>query len=258
MDVQKGNELKIGDSFSQMVRGKFGFIDGGCGSGGSLEYCEKVFGRGPGIGFDLSSQKIELAQAAGYAVYQADMASVSLPKNCVSFVSFLDVLEHLPDIQTAEKIIKNMGTVAKDFIFIRHPSFEDVEYLKGYGLKIDWTDWQGHPNPMLLSDFDSMFRRLGFPSPAVFAQSPIKDSNHPAIVPLDAPTDTIRFDREKHGPKAVMEFNRKVYSQFDIFVCLNPDLSREEWECIVTRVILARKETERLSFCDMAGPPKVD
>ncbi|MDP6959743.1 MAG: class I SAM-dependent methyltransferase, partial [Planctomycetota bacterium] len=120
-------EPEIGDLLSKLVQGKFGFIDGGCGSGGSLEYCEKTFGRGPGIGFDSSSQKIDLAQASGYTVYKADMASVSLPNKCVSFVSFLDVLEHLPDIQTAEKILKNMGTVARDFIFIRHPSFEDME-----------------------------------------------------------------------------------------------------------------------------------
>ncbi len=227
-------------------RGDFNFIDGGCGSGGSLAYCEKTFAGGRGLGFDASPSKIEAARAAGHRAYLADMISLELPERCVSFISFLDVLEHLPDIATTRSILENMASMARDFIFIRHPSFEDIDYLKTFGLKIDWTDWHGHPNMMLLDDFDALFRDLGWTASAVFGQKPIMNSSHVSVVPEDAPRDTVGYDAERHGLKQNIRFDRVMYSQFDIFVRLNRDMSDSEWGQITKTVVSRRNRTKAL------------
>ena len=68
--------------------------------------------------------------AAGHVAIQADLTVISLPPKSVQFVSFLDFLEHLPRIDLARRIVANMETVARDFLFIRHPNFDDTDYLK--------------------------------------------------------------------------------------------------------------------------------
>jgi hypothetical protein len=231
----------------RLGEGEFSFIDGGCGIGGSMDYCQKTFGRGIGIGFDSSFDKIERAKLAGHTACVADMKSISLPENCVSFVSFLDVLEHLPDIETTESILENMATLAHDFIFIRHPSFEDIEYLRGHGLKLTWTDWHGHPNMMSLADFDDVFHRLSWSAPTVLGQKPIADSSHPSIVPENAPRDTIDYDPKLHREKRSIKFDRAIYSQFDIFVRLNDELTAREWTGITKSVANLRNQTKALA-----------
>lgn len=247
MKLTEEEEKAVDEARSRLAQGEFAFIDGGCGIGGSLAFCEKTFGRSPGIGFDSSPAKVERAVAAGHCVYRADLASIDLPPRSVSFVSFLDVLEHLPNVTVTRSILENMGCVARDFLFIRHPSFEDIAYLEERGLKLDWTDWHGHPNMMTLADFDALFRELGWSAPTVFGQKPIEDSRHPSIVPLDAPTDTVGYDPAIHSKKPGIRFDRVVYSQFDIFVRLNPDLSRRDWKNLTERVVSRRNGTEALA-----------
>ncbi|HEB88560.1 MAG TPA: hypothetical protein ENI85_03230 [Deltaproteobacteria bacterium] len=236
----KGN---LDEARDRLIAGEFAFIDGGCGIGGSIAYCEKTFGRGPGIGFDSSPGKIERARADGHPAYRADLTSIELPERCVSFLSFLDVLEHLPDIEVTRSILANMEHVARDFIFIRHPSFEDIDYLKALGLKLTWTDWHGHPNMMSLADFDALFRELGWSAPSVFGQKPILDSTHPAIVPIDAPRDSKEYDRDRHSDKPYHRFERRIHSQFDIFVRINQEMPDSEWEKIVHGVRKRRHRT---------------
>lgn len=247
MKLTDQEEKALAEACTRLAAGDFAFIDGGCGTGGSLEFCEAVFGKGRGVGFDSSPAKIEGAKANGYSSYRGNLASIGLPAHSVSFVSFLDVLEHLPDIATTRKILLNMAETARDFIFIRHPSFEDIEYLSEYGLKLGWTDWHGHPNMMTLADYDELFHELGWSAPTVFGQKPIASSFHPAIVPASAPTDTVEYDPALHTEKPEIHFDRVVFSQFDIFVRLNLDLPEEEWREVTNHAINRVNGTTRLN-----------
>lgn len=246
MSFSPEEEKALDEARQKLTAGEFAFVDGGCGIGGSLAYCEKTFDRGRGIGFDLSPNKIAGAREAGHNVYRADMSTIALPEKSVSFVTFLDVLEHLPNVEVTRSILENMARVAKDFIFIRHPSFEDIDYLRDHGLKITWTDWHGHPNMMTLDDFDLVFRDLGWSAPTVYAQKPIADSTHPKIVPFSAPTDSVHYDADAHGPKKEVTFDRPIYSQFDIFVALNRDFCEDDWRAMTLRVIEARNRPKLL------------
>lgn len=213
--------------------GEFGFIDFGASSGGSVEYCEKTFNRGRGIGIDNSATKIALAKEKGRLVTKGDLRSIHIPEKCVSFCSALDFLEHLPNIAFATNVLHSMVRAARDFVFIRHPSFEDIDYLASMGFKIDWTDWRGHTNMMKISDFDNIFAEAGWDDYVIIPRRRIQDSTHSAIIPLTAPTDTVRYKEETCGAKNCMHFTRECYEQFDIYIKINPTISDKEWEQLV-------------------------
>jgi len=250
MENDRGAEISLEEARARLAAGEFAFVDGGCGAGGSLAYCERLFRKGRGLGFDASAGKIALAVAAGQVVCRADLATVELPERSVYFVSLLDFLEHLPDLARTREILANMARVARDFLFIRHPGFEDIEYLARLGLKLDWTDWHGHTNMMTIAELDRLIRELGFPAPTIVAQKPILDSSHRSIVPLSAPRDTVGYDPARHGPKPEVRFDRTIHTQFDVFVRLGRDLSDAAWGRIVSHVVPVRGQ----STAKTAGP----
>lgn len=225
------------DYLADLERGRFAFIDFGSSSGGSLVYCEEVFGLGEGIGIDKSERKLLEARHAGRLVVKGDLRKIDFPENCVKFCSAMDFLEHLPDQNFAEYVLSVMGKAAADFIFIRHPSFEDIQYLASFGLKLDWTDWKGHTNMMTLAAFEDVFKKFGWSDYRIVPRKRVEDSNHNAIVPITAPTDTVRYNPETCGTKSFVKFERECFEQFDILVKLNPELSDQEWEEIVAHSV---------------------
>jgi hypothetical protein len=240
----------IDEARERMRNGEFAFVDGGCGVGGSIDYCERIFKLGRGIGFDSSPQKVAAAVAAGRVAYEADVRTIELPARSVAFATFLDFLEHLPDVGTTRAVLENLVPVARDFFFIRHPNFDEIDYLRTLGLKLDWTDWRGHRNKMPLAELVGLITSLGLPRPVVFGQKPIADSMHPAMVPLDAPLDTVGYDANVHGPKALVRFERPIYAQFDVFVRLDAALPELDWIRISNSVIHPRNATVQLREAD--------
>tara|TARA_R110002096_G_scaffold16106_31_gene55211 strand:+ start:906 stop:1610 length:705 start_codon:yes stop_codon:yes gene_type:complete len=220
---------KEAELLAALRNGEFAFADFGCGSGGSIDFCQNRFKRGKGLGFDKKPVKIEACKEAGFPIVGQNVLELDFPDSCIQFASMLDFLEHLPTEEDAVKMLEVAKRMASDFIFIRHPSFEDTDYLAQFGLKIDWSDWNGHTNLMTVADFERVFADLGFTEYTVVPRTQLFDSSHPCIVPQSAPTDTVRYDEEKLGPKPLVYFTKPVWSQFEIFVKLNKDLSQSDW-----------------------------
>ncbi|WP_425395403.1 class I SAM-dependent methyltransferase [Aeoliella sp.] len=214
--------------------GEYSFIDLGCGTGESIAHCENQFKRGKGIGFDISPSKIAGAIDNGYPAIFADVTKTDFDDDLVDFCTMMDFLEHLRTEEAAVAILEAAGKVAKDFLFIRHPSFEDRDYLESLELKLDWTDWSGHRNRMLLSDFHRVFASLGWSDYIIIPQKQILSSDHPAIVPVTAATDTVRYNATVHGSKRFLTFNRPLWTQFDIYVRLSPDFLQQDWLNVVS------------------------
>ncbi len=225
--------------------GEFAFLDLGCGAGDSVFCCERQFCLGPGIGFDIAPHKIEAAIAKGIPAILADLTVNSFAENLVSFCTMMDFLEHLRSEAAAVEVLEKASLVARDFLFIRHPSFEEGEYLESLGLRLDWSNWSGHRNMMRLADFQRVFAQLGWQDYAILPRKQILSSKDPAIVPFDAPIDTVRY-RESLGPKEIVTFNRPIWTQFDIYVRLSPNLPDSDWLRILetshAESILARTE----------------
>lgn len=226
---------------AQLRDGKFTFIDLGCGTGEFIRNAEKRYGAGCGVGFDISERKVQQAQAKGVPVALADITKLEFPSHVVRFATMMDFLEHLYTIEDAVKILRAAGHLCRDFIYIRHPSFEDVAYLASLGLKLGWTHWTGHRNMMTLAQFAEVFDRLGWARYHIIPRKKIVDSRHPAIVPLTAPIDCVRYDPAAHGPKPLVLFTRPVFSQFDIIVQLNPDMDQADWDQVVSTGVLGPK-----------------
>lgn len=216
-----------------LAAGKYAFIDAGCRTGGSIHFCQMRFG-GRGLGLDWFEKDLEVARKDGYAAAQCDLRLVDLPERCVRFASMMDFLEHMPDEATARLVLEKLGRTARDFLFIRHPSFDDVAYLEGFGLKLGWTDWAEHRNMWHIDDYHRIFEAAGWRDYRIHPDLPIADSSHPGIVPIAAPRDTYEYDAAVHGPKPYVEFDHVLYGKYDIFVRLNPSLNEDEWDRITS------------------------
>lgn len=149
-------------ALKKLENGDYGFVDAGCSRGGSIKFCEELFQKGKGLGIDLDPKKLDEAMAAGFDVVNTDLLTTPFPEKSVSFASMMDFLEHLPNQEIAEKILLQMARISKDFLFICHPNFDDIAYLKKFGFKLSWTDWKGHPNMMTIQDFKKLFKKLGW------------------------------------------------------------------------------------------------
>lgn len=199
---------------------QFDFIDMGAGDGGSLKAAEANIG-GRGIGIEQNPEKVARARAAGASVVEGDI--FALPDNTrVRYVVFDNVLEHLPDLDHVRRAVESAATVATDFVYIRHPSFEDEAYLHSLGLTQYWTNWVGHPAHVPLSDFMRVFAAAGFASWAMHPVGRAVDSSDPTILPLGSDVDQFEYDYDKHGPKTHVVFTKPVYYAYDIVALKTP------------------------------------
>ncbi len=192
------------------------FVDFGSGVGRSLLDAEKRFGA-RGVGVEVRPAKVETARANGANVHLGSILDV--PRDIdVDFVTIDNVLEHLPDEQTVEDVLAVAADIARDFIYIRHPCFEDEAYLNALGLKQYWTDWRGHPSHLLLSDLVAILRRLGLGLVEFEFVGAATTSADPTILPVDAPVDSFEYDESEHGPKPTVDLDRPAHYAIDLFV----------------------------------------
>lgn len=206
-------------------------VDLGAGSGGSLQMAMRTFGV-PGVGLELLPNLVEEARARGLEVFRGDLFDLD-PSLRFDYVALDNVLEHLPDATTVEAAIALACQVARRVVHIRHPSFDHMEYLEGLGVKQYWTDWPGvHTAPLPLRELIAMAQRAGAYRAIVTPVMRAVDTDDPTILPLDAPPNQHRRDRdiygvydpEQHGPKPRCRFERPVYFAFDLFVVIAPRL----------------------------------
>lgn len=199
-------------------KNKYDFLDLGCKVGGSIEWNE-VHNRGKGLGLDMDENFVNEARKRGYDVIHGDVLRTDFPAGSFRYISMMDFLEHMPNEEAVKQVLTKCKKWARDFFFIHHPSFEGVDYLKKFELKIDWTDGWGHTSPLKIKDFKRMFKELGLDNYHIKQRKPITDSSDRHIIPLSAPTDTIYYSK-KLGPKKKMAFDKPVYSRVEIMVNL--------------------------------------
>jgi len=208
-------------------------LDLGSGSGGSLTSAQRRFGV-EGVGIERDVRWVRKAQEAGQRVFEGDIRDLDPTRfPAVDYVMLDNVLEHMPDLSTVEEVLAQALRVASRLVHVRHPSFEDIDYLAGLGLKQYWTDWNsegGHTAPVRLHEFVAMANRAGVYRIAI---QPVKrelDSNDVDILPLSAPPFQTRtepthpsvYDEARHGPKPQVSFDRPVYFAFDLLFCTGP------------------------------------
>jgi len=204
-------------------------LDLGAGTGRRIRAEAKQFASKHPIGIDRNARKVARAQERGLPVYCADFTALD-PADfpAARVVVFDNVLEHLPSVEAVEVALGRACEIASDVVYIRHPSFEDEDYLTSLGLKQYWTDWPGtHTAKIRLDDFRAMATRRGIDAVEVRAVKRARNSDDPTILPLAAPSNQHKqadergeyglYDAALHGPKPTVAFDRPVYFAFDLF-----------------------------------------
>ena len=193
----------------------YDFVDFGAGTGESLVHYERLSGC-TGAGVELREAKVRLGQEQGRAVFLGSI--FDLPDTVrARFVTADNVLEHLPTFADVERALAMAKEIASDFFLVRHPAFDDEDYLATFGLRPFWCNWRGHPSHVRLSDFAAMAARVGVETWTVQPVGRIHSTADPALIPLSAPIDQQGYDAETHGPKGEeVEFDRAVYGAYDI------------------------------------------
>lgn len=199
----------------------FDFVDFGSGTGESLLHYERASGcRGAGI--EIRATKVEEAQAQGRAVFLGSIFDLP-PTVRARFVTADNVLEHLPTLADVERALAMAKEIASDFFLVRHPAFDDEDYLASFDLRPYWCNWHGHPSHVRLSDFAAMAARVGVSSWTVQPVGRILTTADDALIPLSAPIDQQRYDPAIHEPKRdEVELERAVYSAYDIVFHFSP------------------------------------
>jgi hypothetical protein len=199
------------------------FIDFGSGVGGSLQSAEKRTG-GRGVGIEMRAAKVEIARREGRNVVLGDI--FDLPTDLsVRYVTIDNVLEHLPSMDLVEAALHSATRIAREFVYVRHPSFEDEPYLNARGLKQFWTDWRDHPSHITMADFMRIAHKLGATSWSMHPVRAAADSSDSTILPIGAPTDQHDYDAERHGTKPDVVFPRPVYYAWDVLIQMKAGIS---------------------------------
>lgn len=209
----------------------YDFIDLGCSSGRSVGYSARRFGGQRGIGVDLDEAKVARAAADGVEAVHGDATQLDLDRQ-VRFISMLDFLEHLPDLDTVERVLRSAASAATDFLFIKHPSFEGRERVEAQGVRQYWWDWHGHTAQVRIADYCLMFERLGLLQYHVRYLTAIEDSDHDSIIPTSMPQDRSAEEARETRPEPYVRFVPPIWRRQDIFVALRA-FEPEEWAALV-------------------------
>lgn len=219
------------------IKGEYDFLDVSYIHPHTMEFCEKVFG-GQGLSISNNPAVVGAVREAGGEAILGDVFEVDFPDGSVRYVTLIDTLNLLPGIGAVKTAIANAARWARDFIFIRMPSYEDEEYLRALGLKCFWHDWTNATTHPRLDQIAAILQSLGLEQYHISHREPAVSSEVPTILPVDAPPDQGYYDPEKHGPKPSIVFPRPVYGQIDIFIALR-HFETEEWHSIIKSATLS-------------------
>ena len=198
----------------------YDFFDLGAKKGGSIDFALKRLGGKKGLGIDIKKKNVLLTRKNGYDCLHGDATKLDFPDNSFRFVVMSHFLEHLPDLNTVEKVIKNCSRISKDFLFIQGPFFDADEYLKKQGLKLYWSDFSGHPTHLDSSDFISILKNIGLKKYTIKVKKPIDNSFNPAIHPISSPQDQHEYENGKHPRKEFVKFEKPVFQELICYVQL--------------------------------------
>jgi hypothetical protein len=232
-------------TLAEVVWDDFDFIDLGPSHGGSIDYCTRRFGARRGLGIDIDEAKVAEAREAGFDVVVADAAELDTT-NAVRFVSMMDFLEHLPDLDFVESIVERAANVATDFLFIWHPSFEGEDFLSAVGLRQYWWHWTGHTSHIQIADYCRVFERLGLTQFCIRYHQPITNSHDPSVLCTDEPIDQGEFDPDIHQARPFVQFERPLWRAQSIFIALR-SFSADEWGDVTQDQAVDRPQAARVA-----------
>ena len=165
------------------------FYDFGAGKGNSMGRAVQWWG-GRGVGFEDSGPRRAIAVERGYNVQPGRMPDcmAALPPDGARYSVINHVLEHIPEMRIARKIIQEALRVSREFVYLAGPWMESDLELMLAGCKWFCNDWpKDHPTRVTALDIYSAARDSKQAKHiAVYGRDRIGDTGHDHVYPLES------------------------------------------------------------------------
>lgn len=180
----------------------YDYIDLGCSSGGSLKYGRDVLGGTSGLGIDIDPAKVEKTRQAGFDAEVMDATTLAGQPNCVSFITMIHFLEHLPNLQLVENCIRASIIASKDFVLFRQPWFDSDAELERVDCKFFWSDWRGHTCHLSTGDIARILVQHARDTEwAIYGYKTVNDTSDATIIPLSCDSNRHHYKPDIDPPK---------------------------------------------------------
>lgn len=197
----------------------------------TIDFGKRRFAAKTGIGLDSNRTYAQEDRKKGFAVVEGGSELLSLFPSSFRFSILLRSLPHMASHDQVKVLLTEAARVSQDFLYIRYPSFDYINYLKSLGLRQFWTNWTGHKMMLRLDEVLQLFEEVGFRRYFIRRLGPITSSAHPSIIPLDTPKDQSNYDPAKHGPKREVKFEKNLWQETEFYIALRP-MELDQWKAI--------------------------
>ena len=192
------------------------FVDIGCSTGGSFNFAKGRYGKN-GLGIDIEPEKVKQSINNSAPAVQLNACNIKIfNDNATKVVTMLDFLEHLPDLDTIARVLKESTRIASNSIFIKGPMFYD-EYLNNLGLQFYWSNWTGHPTHVEPVNIIEIMEKNNQSNYKLHYIDQVYNSKNKCIHPLNGHEDRHDYDPVMDPVKDMnIVFEKKIYKQFTI------------------------------------------
>ena len=199
------------------------FIDIGGSKGGSYKFIKSKYNYENGLAIDIDIQKVKESLKNNVPAIRLDATKMGLFRdNSCKLISIIHVLEHLPNKEIIEAVLKESIRVAEEKIHITGPMFYK-EYLSKLGLQFFWSHWVGHTYLIEPDEIIDIMKKLGKTDYKLNFKEKhrILGSENKDIQPIGCDIDRFEYDENIDPPKDMnIIFDKKIYKEFEIIFYL--------------------------------------
>ena len=199
------------------------FIDIGASKGGSYKHIKNIFKFESGLAIDIDPRKIKVALENNVPAIRLDATNMCIfNDNACKLISIIHTLEHLPNINVIEGVLKESIRVASDTIYITGPMYY-LDYLKPLGFQFFWSHWVGHTCLIEPNEIIKIMQKLGQTKYQLNFKEKhkIKNSADPCIHPINGKIDRFEYNSKIDPPKKMnVNFEKNIYKEFELIFTL--------------------------------------
>ena len=205
---------KIYDSYD-----KIDFIDIGGSKGGSYNYIKNIFNYTSGLAFDIDIRKVNECLKNNVPAIRLDATQMKIfNDDACKLISIIHTLEHLPNEDIIEKVLKESSRVASEKLYISGPMYY-IEYLSKLGLQFYWSHWTGHTCLIEPPRIIEIMKKLGYNKYNLILNKRhlVKSSSDSCIHSINGLIDRHHYDKTIDPPKnGNIIFKKDIYKEFTL------------------------------------------
>lgn len=149
----------------------------------SMQWIRRYLGVRQPIGLNIEATRLNNMAGAGEACVR--MNALEVPDTLsFDFVSMSHFIEHLQSRDQVIQMLDKATRLARRAIWVSGPYFEADAYIREYGVKFVWGDWEDHSSRYSLGTFIDWLQRQTFGTVTVSLGFPARDSSPDQIVAL--------------------------------------------------------------------------